>query len=540
MDRILLPRPLFHHIIIKSRIHGFVSPPQSVEFGLYRQRWLSSTCWSVGLSGTGAGNLSDDSFLKENENGSLLGAFDESGSAPFGTLDAEITPETIDFFVSDAEGDPDCPTEGFSSIEQALNTLRQGKFVIVVDDESGDVEGNLIKAASLISPQDVAFMIKHGSGIVSVGMKEEDLERLNLPLMSPEIEDEDSSAPTFTITVDAKSGTSTGVSASDRATTVLALSSPESKPEDFRRPGHVFPLKYRNGGILRRAGHTEASVDLLLLAGLRPVSVLSTIVDPNDGSISSLISLRKLALEHSIPIVSITDLIRYRRKRENLVERTAISLLPTKWGLFQAYCYRSKLDGTEHVAIVKGDVGNGQGVLVRVHSECLTGDIFGSARCDCGNQLDLAMQLIEQAGKGVVVYLRGHEGRGIGLGHKLRAYNLQDQGHDTVQANIELGLAVDGREYGIAAQILRDLGVRTMRLMTNNPAKFIGLKGYGLAVIGRVPILTPITDENKRYLETKRTKMGHIYGSDISEPLSGFIRSTINNTDSPEEEQKKE
>ncbi|KAJ0083202.1 hypothetical protein Patl1_30851 [Pistacia atlantica] len=459
MDSILLPRPLFHHIIIKSRIHGFVSPPQSVEFGLYRQRWLSSTCWSVGFSGTGAGNLSDDSFLKENENGSLLGAFDESGSAPFGTLDAEITPETIDFFVSDAEGDPDCPTEGFSSIEQALNTLRQGKFVIAVDDESGDVEGNLIKAASLIS------------------MKEEDLERLNLPLMSPEIEDEDSSAPTFTITVDAKWGTSTGVSASDRATTVLALSSPESKPEDFRRPGHVFPLEISQ---------------------------------------------------------------RYRRKRENLVERTAISRLPTKWGLFQAYCYRSKLDGTEHVAIVKGDIGNGQGVLVRVHSECLTGDIFGSARCDCGNQLDLAMQLIEQAGKGVVVYLRGHEGRGIGLGHKLRAYNLQDQGHDTVQANIELGLAVDGREYGIGAQILRDLGVQTMRLMTNNPAKFIGLKGYGLAVIGRVPILTPITDENKRYLETKRTKMGHIYGSDISEPLSGFNRSTINNTDSPEEEQKKE
>ncbi|XP_044483486.1 monofunctional riboflavin biosynthesis protein RIBA 3, chloroplastic-like [Mangifera indica] len=536
MDSILLPRPLFHHI----RIHGFATPSQSVEFGLYRQRWLSSTCWSVGLSGFGAGNLSDDSFLNENENGSLLGAFDESGSAPFGTLDAEITPETIDFFVSDAEGDPDCPTDGFSSIEQALNTLRQGKFVIVIDDENRDVEGNLIKAASLVIPQDVAFMIKHGSGIVSVGMKEEDLERLKLPLMSQETKGEDSSAPTFTITVDAKSGTSTGVSASDRATTVVALSSPESKPEDFRRPGHVFPLKYRNGGILRRAGHTEASVDLLLLAGLRPVSVLSTIVDPNDGSISSLVSLRKLALEHSIPVVSITDLIRYQRKREKLVERTAISRLPTKWGLFQAYCYRSKLDGTEHVAIVKGDIGNGQDVLVRVHSECLTGDIFGSARCDCGNQLDLAMQLIEQAGKGVVVYLRGHEGRGIGLGHKLRAYNLQDQGHDTVQANIELGLAVDAREYGIGAQILRDLGVRTMRLMTNNPAKFIGLKGYGLAVISRVPVLTPITEENQRYLETKRTKMGHIYGSDISGPLSGFFISTINNKDSPEDELKKE
>ncbi|KAI9196409.1 hypothetical protein LWI28_023707 [Acer negundo] len=538
MDCILLPHPaLFHHIIIESRrTGGFLISPhhQSVEFGLLcKQRlWLSSStcCCAVGLSGIGAaGNLSsDDSFSKGNyENDSLLGGFD-----------AEITPETIDFFVSDAEGDPDCPTEGFSSIEQALNKIREGKFVIVVDDEYGDVEGNLVMAASLTSPKDVAFMVRHGSGIVSVGMKEDDLERLNLPLMSPETEDEDSSAPTFTITVDAKYGTSTGVSASDRAKTVLALSSLESKPEDFRKPGHVFPLKYRNGGVLRRAGHTEASIDLLVLAGLQPVSVLSAVVDPEDGSMSSLPYLRKLALEYSIPIISITDLIRYRRKREKLVERTAISRIPTKWGLFQAYCYRSELDGTEHIAVVKGDIGNGEEVLVRVHSECLTGDIFGSARCDCGNQLDLAMKLIEQAGRGVVVYLRGHEGRGIGLGHKLQTYNLQDEGHDTVQANIELGLAVDAREYGIGAQILRDVGVQTMRLMTNNPAKFTGLKGYGLAVVGRVPILTPITEENRRYLETKRTKMGHIYGSDISGPLSGFINSTENYRDSsPEEEE---
>ncbi|KAK9186080.1 hypothetical protein WN943_026441 [Citrus x changshan-huyou] len=488
------PRSLFCGVeLIESGhvswFHRIFMPAKSPELGLYRQRWQSTSCWSVGLSGLGAGNVSDDSFLKGNENGSLLGDFDESVSAPFGTVDAEITPETIDFFVSDAEGDPDCPTEGFSSIEQALNTLRQGKFVIVVEDENGDVEGNLVMAASLTSPRHVAFMVKHGSGIVSVGMKEEDLQRLNLPLMSPEAENEDSCGPTFTITVDAKFGTTTGVSASDRAKTVLALSSPDSKPENFRRPGHVFPLKYRNGGVLRRASHTEASVDLLV----------------------------------------------YRRKRETIVERTAISRLPTKWGLFQAYCYRSKLDGTDHVAVVKGNMGNGQDVLVRVHSECLTGDIFGSARCDCGNQLDLAMQIIEKAGKGVVVYLRGHEGRGIGLGHKLRAYNLQDQGHDTVQANIELGLAVDAREYGIGAQILRDLGVRTMRLMTNNPAKFIGLKGYGLAVIGRVPILTPITEENQRYLETKRTKMGHIYGSDLQGPLFG---STVNNIESQEGEQK--
>ncbi|GKV01032.1 hypothetical protein SLEP1_g13632 [Rubroshorea leprosula] len=514
------PRLLFPQYFTNSSIHRC---PVILQTVVIRKRWSNSG--AVGFSGTGAGNLSEDRPLKGNENGSL-----------FGTLDAEITPETTDFFVSDAEGDPDCPSEGYSSVEQALNTLRNGKFVIVVDDENGNVEGNLIMAASMAGPRDIAFMIKHGSGIVSVGMKEEDLERLKLPLMSPETEDEDSSAPTFTVTVDAKIGTTTGVSASDRARTVLALSSPQSKPGNFRRPGHVFPLKYRNGGVLRRAGHTEASVDLMLQAGLRPVSVLSAIVNPEDGSIASLAILRKLALEYSLPVVSITDLIRYRRKREKLVERTAITRLPTKWGLFQAYCYRSKLDGTEHVAVVKGDIGNGQDVLVRVHSECLTGDIFGSARCDCGNQLDLAMQLIEQAGRGVVVYLRGHEGRGIGLGHKLRAYNLQDQGHDTVQANIELGLAVDTREYGIGAQILRDVGVRTMRLMTNNPAKFIGLRGYGLAVIGRVPVLTPITEENKRYLETKRTKMGHVYGSDIRGPLNGFTDPTVENKESEGEE----
>ncbi|XP_050367661.1 monofunctional riboflavin biosynthesis protein RIBA 3, chloroplastic isoform X2 [Argentina anserina] len=521
MDCALFPHPLIPHILTNSSLHRYFAAPR-------KQRWLNSSCWPIGVSKAGEGNLSNDLPLKKSENGSLFGGLDESASSAriIQTLDAEITQETIDFFVSDAEGDPDSPSEGYSSIEQALSTLRQGKFVIVVDDENAEVEGNLVMAASFANPRDVGFLIKHGSGIISVGMKEEDLERLKLPLMSPETEEEDSSAPTFTIT-DAKVGTSTGVSAPDRAKTVLALSSKESKPEDFRRPGHVFPLKYRSGGVLRRAGHTEASVDLCVLAGLRPVSVLSAVVDADDGSMASLPSLRKLSLDHSIPIVSITDLIRYRRKREKIVERTAVSRLPTKWGLFQAYCYRSKLDGTEHIAVVKGSIGNGEDVIVRVHSECLTGDIFGSGRCDCGNQLELAMQLIEQAGRGAVVYLRGHEGRGIGLGHKLQAYNLQDQGHDTVQANIELGLAVDAREYGIGAQILRDIGVRTMRLMTNNPAKFSGLKGYGLAVIGRVPVMTPITEENKKYLETKRTKMGHVYGSDIQGSSSGFIKPNV-------------
>ncbi|CAI0475150.1 unnamed protein product [Linum tenue] len=510
------PRHVLHR---NSLLHPLPSGAAAAQ-----PRNRASFATSIAVHRVGAGELPDSDDCR-NQNGYALK--DETDSAPFGTVSAEITSETIDFFVSDAEGDPDCPTPGYSSIDHALHILRQGKFVIVVDDEddgAGVVEGNLVMAAAFTTAKHVAFVMKHGSGIVSVGMTEEDLVRLKLPLMSPETEDEDSSAPTFTITVDAKSGTLTGVSAADRAKTVLALASAESNPRDFRKPGHVFPLKYRNGGVLRRAGHTEASVDLVMLAGLRPVSVISAIVDPEDGSIASLANLRNLASAHNIPIVSITDLIRYRRKREKLVERTAVSGLPTKRGIFDAYCYRSKLDDTEHIALVKGEIGNGEDVLVRVHSECLTGDIFGSGRCDCGNQLELAMRLIEEAGRGVVVYLRGHEGRGIGLGHKLQAYNLQDLGHDTVEANIELGLAVDAREYGIGAQILRDVGVRTMRLMTNNPAKFVGLKGYGLAVVGRVPVMTPITEENKRYLEAKRVKMGHIYGSDIrGDSLSGMF-----------------
>ncbi|KAG8387791.1 hypothetical protein BUALT_Bualt02G0057900 [Buddleja alternifolia] len=524
MDRIIFQQSLL------PQYFSF-SPCKSVGLGISRNKpWKLTPCWAVGLS---SGNISDDEniFNIHNLNGSLFD--DESSPAPFKTLEAEITQETIDFFVSDAEGDPDRPSPGYASIEQALAALRQKKFVIVVDDENGDVEGNLVMAASYVNTERIAFIVKHGSGIVSVGMKGEDLERLKLPLMSPEKED-DSSAPSFTITVDAKVGTSAGVSASDRAKTVLALSSPQSRPEDFIRPGHVFPLKYRQGGVLRRAGHTEASVDLVLQAGLHPVSVLSAVVDKEDGSMASMDSLRKLATDYSIPIVSITDLIRYRRKREKLVERTAISRLPTKWGSFQAHCYRSKLDGMEHIAIVKGEIGNGQDILVRVHSECLTGDIFGSRRCDCGNQLDLAMQLIEEAGQGVVVYLRGHEGRGIGLGHKLVAYNLQDEGHDTVEANIELGFAADAREYGIGAQILHDIGVHTMRLMTNNPAKFTGLKGYGLAVVGRVPVMTPITEDNKRYLETKRTKMGHVYASDLKGPSTDFTISTTDKQDPSE------
>ncbi|OEL31051.1 putative monofunctional riboflavin biosynthesis protein RIBA 3, chloroplastic [Dichanthelium oligosanthes] len=512
-------RYLHEQISPSDRLRGVVTLFQqgssglnSIGFAVIRKGCLKLRCYAIGDELDGPGRINHP-FNKHN-NGPVFQGLDASG-ASFRTVGAEITQETGDFFVSDAEGDPDKPTNGFSSIDQAINALREGKFVIAVDDENGDNGGDLIMAATLVNPESIAFMIRNGSGIISVGMEEEDLTRLMIPMMSPITEIEDISTAASTVTVDARVGISTGVSAADRAKTILTLASPDSKPSDLRRPGHIFPLKYRKGGVLKRAGHTEASVDLVALAGLHPVSVLSTVMDPNDGSMAGITVLQQMAMKHDIPIVSIADLIRYRRKREKLVELIAVSRLPTKWGLFRAYCYQSKLDGTEHIAVVKGDIGDGEDVLVRVHSECLTGDILGSARCDCGNQLDLAMQLIEKAGRGVLVYLRGHEGRGIGLGQKLRAYNLQDEGHDTVEANVELGLAVDSREYGIGAQILRDIGVRTMRLMTNNPAKFIGLKGYGLAVVGRVPVISPITEENQKYLETKRTKMGHVYGSDL-------------------------
>ncbi|PWA45948.1 bifunctional riboflavin biosynthesis protein RIBA 1, chloroplastic [Artemisia annua] len=433
-------------------------------------------------------------------------------SIALGTLSAETTPTMGGFSPGADEYDLDQPTAGFSSIPEAIEDIRQGKMVVVVDDEDRENEGDLIMAASCATPEAMAFIVKHGTGIVCVSMKGEDLDRLELPLMVTHKDNKEKLTTAFTVSVDAKHGTTTGVSARDRAATIKALASKDSQPCDFNRPGHIFPLKYREGGVLKRAGHTEASVDLAMLAGFDPVAVLCEIVD-DDGSMARLPKLREFAKRENLKIISIADLIRYRRKTDQLVERASAARIPTTWGPFVAYCYRSILDGIEHIAMVKGEIGDGQDILVRVHSECLTGDIFGSARCDCGNQLALAMQQIEEAGRGVLVYLRGHEGRGIGLGHKLRAYNLQDDGRDTVEANEELGLPVDSREYGIGAQILRDLGVRTMKLMTNNPAKYSGLKGYGLEVAGRVALLTPITKHNKRYLETKRAKMGHVYGS---------------------------
>ncbi|CAI0422116.1 unnamed protein product [Linum tenue] len=479
---------------------------------------LSSTAaarklFAAGFKGLGRSSRNGMTSRASNVTNSLSGIELQPDVVDFATLSAEMTPTGTSFSPDNDEYDLDRPTEGFSSIPDAIEDIRQGKFVIVVDDEDRENEGDLIMAASKATPEAMAFIVKHGTGIVCVSMKHEDLERLQLPLMVSTKENEEKLCTAFTVSVDAKVGTTTGVSARDRATTILALASKDSKPEDFNRPGHIFPLKYREGGVLKRAGHTEASADLSMLAGLEPVAVLCEIVD-DDGSMARLPRLREFAKAENLKIVSIADLIRFRRKRDRLVELSAAARIPTMWGPFKSYCYRSLIDGIEHIAMVKGEIGEGNDILVRVHSECLTGDIFGSARCDCGNQLALAMKQIEAAGRGVLVYLRGHEGRGIGLGHKLRAYNLQDDGRDTVEANEELGLPVDSREYGIGAQILRDLGVRTMKLMTNNPKKYIGLKGYGLSVAGRVPLITPITAENRRYLETKKQKMGHVYGPD--------------------------
>ncbi|XP_054792264.1 bifunctional riboflavin biosynthesis protein RIBA 1, chloroplastic-like isoform X1 [Prosopis cineraria] len=468
----------------------------------------------------------NDAMKSEDLNGHESGGIDvQPDEIAFGARAADAVLTTNGFPVDKDEFDLDRPSEGFASIPEAIEDIRKGKMVLVVDDEDRENEGDLIMAAELATPEAMAFIVKHGTGIVCVSMKEEDLERLKLPLMVNSKDNEEKLCTAFTVTVDAKHGTTTGVSAHDRAATVLALASRDSKPGDFNRPGHIFPLKYREGGVLKRAGHTEASIDLAVLAGLEPVGVLCEVVD-EDGSMARLPKLRQFTERENLKIISIADLIRYRRKIDKLVDRVSVARIPTMWGPFSAYCYRSLLDGIEHIAMVKGEIGDGEDVLVRVHSECLTGDIFGSGRCDCGKQLELAMKQIEAAGRGVLVYLRGHEGRGIGLGHKLRAYNLQDDGRDTVEANEELGLPVDSREYGIGAKILRDLGVRSMKLMTNNPAKYIGLKGYGLTVSGRIPLLTLITKDNKRYLETKRAKMGHVYGLEFNSQLSSQEGST--------------
>jgi 3,4-dihydroxy 2-butanone 4-phosphate synthase / GTP cyclohydrolase II len=394
----------------------------------------------------------------------------------------------------------------FDSIEQAVAEIAAGRPVIVVDDADRENEGDLIFAAEMATPELLAFMIRYTSGVICVPMEGAALDRLQLPMMTQHNTERMRTA--YTVSVDARDGISTGISAADRARTIRMLADPQTTAHDLTRPGHVFPLRYVEGGVLRRTGHTEASVDLARMAGLRPAGAICEIVN-DDGTMKRLPQLAEFAAEHGLTLVSIADLIAYRRRREKQVEKVAEARIPTRHGEFRAVGYRSTMDRREHIALVAGDLGDGADVLVRVHSECLTGDVFGSLRCDCGPQLDAALEAVGREGRGVVLSVRGHEGRGIGLLHKLQAYQLQDGGEDTVEANLSLGLPADARDYGTGAQILVDLGVRTMRLLTNNPAKRAGLEGYGLQIVGRVPLPVHANPENLRYLATKRDRLGH-------------------------------
>jgi len=408
----------------------------------------------------------------------------------------------------------------FETVERAIDAVKRGEFVVVVDDEDRENEGDLIIAAEKMTPDKMAFMIRYTSGVICLPMEGDRLDALQLPLMVSGAANTEGQRTAFTVSVDARNGTTTGISAADRCTTVHALIDPATEAADLARPGHIFPLRYREGGVLKRAGHTEAAVDLSRLSGLYPAGVLAEIVN-DDGTMQRRADLETFAEEHGLVLVTIADLIRYRRHREKLVRRVSEARIPTKYGDFTAHVFSSLLDDAEHLAFVRGEVAGQQDVLVRVHSECLTGDVFGSLRCDCGVQLDRAMERIAREGQGVVVYLRGHEGRGIGLGHKLRAYSLQDQGRDTVEANLELGFPADSREYGIGAQILVDLSVTTMRLMTNNPAKYGGIEGYGLEIVERVPMQTEPNTENIAYLRAKQQKLGHLLDLTPDEELGG-------------------
>ncbi|WP_127503207.1 bifunctional 3,4-dihydroxy-2-butanone-4-phosphate synthase/GTP cyclohydrolase II [Actinoplanes solisilvae] len=396
----------------------------------------------------------------------------------------------------------------FENVERAIKDIAAGRAVIVVDNEDRENEGDLIFAAEKATPELVAFMVRYTSGYICVPITEDEADRLDLPPMFHT--NQDARGTAYAVTVDAREGVATGISATDRARTIRLLASPETRPSDLSRPGHVVPLRAKSGGVLRRPGHTEAAIDLSVLAGLRPAGVLCEMVN-DDGTMQRRPDLEKFAAEHDLALISITDLIEYRRHRETQVEKVVETRLPTEHGVFTAVGYRAKVDEGEHVALVFGEIGDGEDVLVRVHSECLTGDVFGSQRCDCGPQLDAALDKVAEAGRGVVLYMRGHEGRGIGLLHKLQAYQLQDRGFDTVDANLELGLPADARDYGTGAQILYDLGVRSMRLLTNNPAKRAALEGYGLTVLGREALPVRLHPENVHYLRTKRDRMGHLF-----------------------------
>jgi 3,4-dihydroxy 2-butanone 4-phosphate synthase/GTP cyclohydrolase II len=392
-------------------------------------------------------------------------------------------------------------------IERAVADIAAGKAVVVVDDETRENEGDLIFAASKATPELMAFTIRYSSGVICVPMPATMLDRLEIPLMTPHNKDKLRTA--YTISVDARDGVSTGISAADRAHTARVLADSATEPWEITRPGHVFPLRYREGGVLMRRGHTEAAVDLATLAGLTPAGVLVEIVN-DDGTMKRGPELREFADEHGLAMISIEDLVRHRRRVENLVERVAETRLPTRHGDFTAYGYRITVDGSEHIALVYGDISGPDPVLTRVHSECLTGDVFGSRRCDCGPQLDEALDRVAAEGRGIVIYLRGHEGRGIGLIAKLQAYALQDGGRDTVDANLDLGLPADARHYGTATQVLRDLGVATVRLLTNNPDKVSNLEEFGISVAARVPLTPHANDHNIAYLLTKRDRMGHL------------------------------